>query len=366
MKKIFLLQLLFISVAANATIRTVSNQPSGGAQFNTIQAAVDASANNDTILVHGSANTYAAFDIVDKKLTLIGPGWAPDKNIALQAIINGCNLRNTPANGSPSGTEFQGLIFVQGANLGANLAAGDGGFGSLRMIRCQFNQTVNFSFGTSNNLFEGCLFLTTINFTTNATNGVGNMLFQNNIFYANQCCTGASLAGLASNISNVQFDHNLFYGDGSIPGVPVFSNCNFLSLSNNIFVKRTPASGLSNSTFTNNITFNCGPNGDTAWIRNGNVGTGNIPAQDPQMVDQVAVNNANFSGLLNFTIPAGPANNSGSDGKDIGLLFDPTGSLNWANSRNSRLPRIFSMNITTPTVASGSNISVTVEARKSN
>jgi hypothetical protein len=84
------------------------------------------------------------------------------------------------------------------------------------------------------------------------------------------------------------------------------------------------------------------------------------------MVDQTAVNSGTGNPLLNFTIAAGPANNSGSDGKDMGLLFDASGSLNWANSRNSRLPRIFSMNITNPTIPVGGSLNVQVEARKSN
>jgi hypothetical protein len=363
MKKIcYLFIIISIPFISSATVRTVSNQPSGGAQFNTIQLAVDASADGDTIYVHGSPNIYDVFTLADKKLVIIGPGWAPDKDMAFQAIINGCNLRNSTNPGSPSGTELQGLIFVQGVNLSVNFGS-DFGVGSLRIIRCQFNSTVNFSLGTSNDLFEGCLFLTSINFTTNSTNGASNILFQNNQFYANQCCTSAGFTGLNTNISNVQFDHNVFYGDGSGAGVLAFSGCQFLTLSNNIFSRRNP-SGVSNSTFTNNITINCGSTGDTVWIRNGNTGTGNIAAQNPQTTTDVTT--AGFSGLNDFTITSGPANNAGSDGKDIGLLYEPTGSLNWTNSRNSRFPRMFSMNITTPTVAAGGNINVVVEARKSN
>ncbi len=363
MKKIcYLFIILAIPFLSIATVRTVSNQPSGGAQFNTIQLAVDASADGDTVYVHGSANTYDGFSLTDKKLAIMGPGWAPDKDIALQAIINGCNLRNSSNPGSPSGTELQGLIFVQGANLSINFGA-DLAVSSLRIIRCQFSSTVSFSLGTSNDLFEGCLFLTTVSFTTNATNGASNILFQNNMFFANQCCTGTGFTGLNTNISNVQFDHNVFYGDGSVPGVQAFSNCQFLTFSNNIFSKRNPT-GISNSAFTNNITINCGSSGDTIWIRNGNTGTGNIAAQNPQTT--VDITTASFSGLNDFTITSGPANNAGSDGKDIGLLYEPTGSLNFTNCRNSRFPRMFSMNITTPTVAAGGNINVVVEARKSN
>lgn len=58
--------LLLISIA-QATVRTVSNVPSTLAQFNTIQAAVDASNNGDTVYVHGSPNQYAGFTITNKK-----------------------------------------------------------------------------------------------------------------------------------------------------------------------------------------------------------------------------------------------------------------------------------------------------------
>ena len=66
--------LLFAVSSANAIIRTVSNTPSTLAQFNNIQAAVDASASGDSIYVHGSPNAYAAFTITNKQLVIIGPG----------------------------------------------------------------------------------------------------------------------------------------------------------------------------------------------------------------------------------------------------------------------------------------------------
>ena len=93
---------------------------------------------------------------------------------------------------------------------------------------------------------------------------------------------------------------------------------------------------------------------------------GNVENQDPQMVDQAAVNNGTNNPLLNFTIGAGPSNNSGSDGKDMGLLFDANGALNWTNSRSSRLPYVYSMSILNPTIAAGGTLNVQVEARKSN
>ena len=102
-----MLVLVFVLVAllnTNATVRTVSSNPSNLGQFSTIQAAVDASADSDTVYVYGSPNVYAAFTISDKKITVIGPGWAPDKNLPLTAIVAGVTINNSAAGGSPAGS----------------------------------------------------------------------------------------------------------------------------------------------------------------------------------------------------------------------------------------------------------------------
>ncbi len=360
MKKIFYaFVMLATALSVNATVRTVSNVPSTLAQFNTIQAAIDASANGDTVYVHGSPNQYAYFQVTDKKVTIIGPGWSPDKNLPLQAVVQGCAFYNNVAAGDVAGSEVQGLVFVSDANF----AYSNNGLGTsnIRVIRCQFSSSVSLTYAASGFLFEGNIFYHVISF--NGGVNYTNILFQNNLFYANTCCTGSGINGLTNSV-NVRFDHNLFYGNGPV----VFgSNCRFLTLTNNIFNKRSPAENLSFSTFNNNITNQCGTLGDTAWIRNNNVdGGGNIASQNPQMADQTAVDLPNTNPLLNFTIAAGPANNAGSDGKDIGLLYDAAGTLNWVNSRNSRLPRIFSMNIINPTIAPGGTLNVAIDARKSN
>jgi hypothetical protein len=61
-----------------------------------------------------------------------------------------------------------------------------------------------------------------------------------------------------------------------------------------------------------------------------------------------------------------PANNTGSDGKDMGLLFDATGSLNWSNSNMSRIPFIIDMNILTTTITAGGTLNVQVGASRNN
>ncbi len=365
--------IFWLSISAYGTTWTVSSNPATLGQFSTIQAAVDAAADGDSILVYGSPNVYPVFTLMDKHLTIVGPGWSPDKNLPHTATVAGCNFRNSPGPGSPSGSEIQGLVFNQPANLGAAIGGGDTGSDNLRIIRCHFMSSINFSFASTGLLFEGNIFWSLANFSTTST--YQNILFQNNVFFFSTCCIGGMVGGLTNSV-NVNFDHNLFYSTNNNSGsiVAIFqSNCNAITLSNNIFNQCNVGLNLSFSTFNNNITNNGGlsaanaTSNATPWLVNNNVdGGGNVSNTNPVMGDQAAINGGTYNPLLNFTVSSGPANNSGSDGKDMGLLFDSTGSLNWTNSRNSRLPRIFSMNITTPTIAEGGSLSVTVEARKSN
>lgn len=365
--------LFLISINGFTTVRTVSNNPATIAQFSTIQSAIDASADSDTVYVYGSPNTYDAFTILDKRITVFGPGRSPDKNLPLQAIVNGATLRNSPAGGSADGSELHGLVFVGEVNLTRSQVGGDGSVNNVRVMRCQFSNRIIWQLNATGHLLEGNIFYNQLNFTGSAS--YTNFLFQNNIFYFNAAVLPSQISSLTNSV-NVRFDHNLFYSNNNAGGsvVSVFgSNCRFLNFSNNIFNQANAGLNVSFSTFTNNITNNITLNSSNAvsnatpWSVNNNVdGGGNIANQSPQLSAQTAVDAGNGSQLLDFRIVSGPANDAGSDGKDLGLLYDTVGSLNWDNSRNARLPRIFSMNITTPTVSPGGNISVTIDARKSN
>jgi hypothetical protein len=352
MKQFFFSAALLAGLYANATIRTVSNNPSTIAQFSTIQAAVDASSSGDSVYVHGSPNLYANFIITNKRLVIIGPGWAPNKNLPFTATVSGCTITGAAS----SNTEIQGINFNNAVNIFTNHPD------SLRFIRNKLSSsTIHISetgVTYKGYLFEGNIFNVHAGVSANSNSTYQDFVFQNNYFFNN--FSGNTIVEFFNTV-NVLFDHNLWFGTNS----SCFSNCRFLTITNNIFVLRNAATGNSFSTFNNNITLNSGNN--TPWASNNNIDAGgNVANQDPQMVDQVAVNAGTDNPLLNFTIAAGPANNTGSDGKDMGLLYDVTGSLNWANSRASRLPFIFSMNITNPTIATGGTLNVQVEARKSN
>ena len=78
---------LLFALSLNATIRTVSNSPATLAQYNSIQAAIDASNSGDTVYIHGSGTGYAGATIQDKSIALIGPGWSPTTSPAAKAFV---------------------------------------------------------------------------------------------------------------------------------------------------------------------------------------------------------------------------------------------------------------------------------------
>jgi hypothetical protein len=110
--------------------------PSTLAQYNTIQAAIDASNSGDTVYVHGSPNAYSAFTINGKKITVIGPGWSPDKNLPFGASVPGMTLTGASA----AGTEIQGLVITSTVDINTNHPD------NLRIIRNYFTVERRFIF----------------------------------------------------------------------------------------------------------------------------------------------------------------------------------------------------------------------------
>ena len=355
MKPLFFILSFGLCVNMFATVRTVSNSPGTVAQYTTIQAAVNASVNDDTIYVHGSSVQYAGFTITDKRLVVIGPGWSPMQSFmpyqasVLDITINGSGSSNT---------EIQGLNVITAVSV-SSASHPD----NLRFIR---NRLTTITIGSGSATYTG--YVIEGNWFMNSGLNVAqscfftNFIIRNNVFFSNSAAT--SVFGFFNSIS-VLLDHNLFYGPSN-GSINVFGNCRGLLITNNIFVRRNAAASNTNSVFHKNITYNAGV--DNPWdAAYGNSGDDNFAGQDPQMADQTAVNSGtNNNLLLNFTIASGPANNIGTDGKDLGLLFDATGSLNWTNSRMSRLPFVYSMNISNPNIPAGGTLNVQVEARKHN
>lgn len=372
MKKLLFIALTILGYQANATVRTVNNVTGGGGQFVTINAAIEASAMGDTIYVSGSPIIYEAFEIVNKKLTIIGPGWAPQKNNPVRALVAGGTIRNSVASNVTSnsnGCEVQGLVFNSSLNIfGASTTTT---VNNIRIDRCEFRNGINASaFNASNYIIENCYITGSLaRIDLRPDFSYSNFLIQNNIFRMDVNNNGFFIG--FNNISNFIINHNLFVTNApGATGSSISNNndINNATFSNNIFVNINLNTGPKLCTFNNNLTFYTEVAALPApWLVGNNIdGGGNLNNVSPQIADQAIVNKGVDNPIANYTIAAGPANNTGTDGKDLGLLFDATGSLNWASARGARLPFIFSMNITNPTVAPGTNLSVEVTAKKNN
>src|SRR5436190_19436564 len=234
MKQFFLLLMTLTCIYVNATIRTVSNTPATLAQFSTIQAAVDASSSGDTIYVHGSPNVYASFTITNKQLVIIGPGWSPNKNLPLTVSVPGFTITGA----SSSNSEIQGLVVTSTIVINSNHPD------NIRLIRNYFSN-ISLSINQGSTTFIGYLFEGNVfdNSVVDATSSstYQNFLFQNNYFNDNACCRTANISSFANSV-NVLFNHNLWFGTSNTVVRPCFAaNCRFLTLTNNIFVKRDAA-----------------------------------------------------------------------------------------------------------------------------
>lgn len=373
MKNLYFITLVLLasinSIQCLAAVLTVSNIPTPTiAQFNNLQAAVNAAASGDTILVNGSLNQYAGCTVNNKRLTILGPGWGPNQLInQYNAIVQGITLTGSGC----TLTEIQGLNFVGDLTLNSN--APD----SIRIIRNRFSGSgvvINQGYNTYRNyIFEGNYFGYVNQIYSRSIMAVGHsvylsFVFRNNVFFVAGFIFGneGAIVGFNNIGNSVLFDHNIWHGPETGQTFDAFDACSFIILTNNIFIRRNP--NISNSTFAHNLTFQCSNN--TPWTANNNTNSaGNISNTNPQMGSQSTINTGGGNSnnpLLDFTISTGPANDAGLDGKDLGLLFDSSGPLNWANSRNSRLPRVYEMTITNPVVPAGGNLNINLVGKTSN
>src|SRR6202007_2504242 len=98
----------------------------------------------DTILVQGSGTVYAAFNVQDKRLVIIGPGWNPLRSVpSLTAKVNVCNINGVAS----SGTEVQGLTFNSGLIIDKTVS-----INNIRIIRNHFLGNLNIGNSGSNGI----------------------------------------------------------------------------------------------------------------------------------------------------------------------------------------------------------------------
>jgi pectin methylesterase-like acyl-CoA thioesterase len=202
--------LLFNVVTLQAqTTYTVDNTPNSGAQFTSIQAAINAASNGDTIYVQQSITPYSGTVannlaiIVDKSLTLIGRSHTDQFYLtSLDSISFIENSSNSNIRGfSISSINFRSTI----ATTLSNYSISDNLIGSAGIGQ----QGSGINYNVSNVEFQG-------NAVTNRMNvgiNVSNIVLRNNYF------SGPANGGSAFSIDkplNVIISNNVFRpGSGS-------------------------------------------------------------------------------------------------------------------------------------------------------
>jgi hypothetical protein len=222
----FVFSFILISQQGTATVRTVSNDPAYPAQFTDIQNAIYSSNPGDTIYVQGSSYYYSYFSLFFN-LTIIGPGFSPQKQDIFKAMIQPAYYVSIGP--GASGSSIQGMYIPGGVQVTgfsvtlSNIQLIRNYIGGLFTGGSSLNLT---NWVIQNNYFDPsgpCI-------NMNGASVVSNWLVLNNYF---RNTNGWSLAYFPSpGTSSVLIDHNLFVGNGTYYPLNFVSN---FSLSNNIF-----------------------------------------------------------------------------------------------------------------------------------
>jgi hypothetical protein len=298
--------MILISISSFSTVLTVSQSVNLPAQYTTIPNAISAASDGDTIFIHASAQWYAPWVTLSKRLVLIGPGHHP-RTASGQSVL----IQNFEMNAGAAGSTIIGLAFYNPINVVFVSASTQL---NLTFKNCNFN-TLNIPCGFSSFVVENCIFSGgNLFFHQQGDAYRTGLVIRNNIFSTWPVTGSASIVNIDD---NGIIDHNLFIGSHSL--VRAFSELSNCTISNNIFYYRTiDTTGTYTATgcvFLNNITWQCTNN---TLPTPGNSGSGNINA-DPQLINFPPAATL-FSYNYNYhTSGSSPAQNAATDGTDIGL-----------------------------------------------
>jgi len=348
-----IISLLLLSVFAKATVWTVDNNINSLAQFTTIQEAIGAASNGDTIMVAGSNTNYASI-IINKKLTLIGPGYNP--KIGYPASISNIGLDTIPNFSGASGTRIIGFKFgyigvVGGNDVIKNVTIernkiSSANFGSYWVVKnniiIECNVAVNTQCIISNNIFIN---ISASNSLTFLARSGALVLFSNNVVITNGGCFSNNASNITSSyyIDNCIVTNNIFYG--SSPNNPYDVNC----------------------TWNNNISYST--INDNFNLSGSNSGTGNIVGADPMFT---SVSSTTFDYSYDFHLQAGsPGKNAGTDGTDIGIYggmypFPSGGDVPYQTSPVPNVPQILEMNVINQVLNIDGTLQIQIHAKSNN
>ena len=347
--KAFLLASL-LSGGASATVLTVNNE--GGAQYGSLQLALDSASNGDTLLVQGSPVSYNADN---------GNGW--NKNL----VVIGTGFNSPKQVFNPTSFNLSSAY-----NVGGTFAIS--GVGSSKFYGIRFLRDVIAYTNLNNLVFEGCLFeqkfAVESNYNFTLTLAISNTVFKNCVF-RNTNTTSVSFLGYAN---SVVFTHcifgNMIIGNSNTNIYNVtFEHCVFLANSGNYFGGVSNAI-INNSIFYGNASINstasafnncCSLIATTGWNSNGNIANNCLNAVDPLFVN--APVGSTYNNSLSLQLQASSAAiGAATDGTDLGLYGGVSHFSNYGEP--NAVPVVRQMNIQNMSVPTNGNVNVKVRSTK--
>lgn len=332
MKKfLFSILAVLFSISTFATVRTVFNGTPSPGYFTTFAAAHTASANGDTIYVMGSSAGYGS-QAITKKLTIIGPGFYPKKDLGVAAYFDNIYI------GSDS-------VVISGISAGYIYANYSAPNNNVFIKNCLMTYLFTYqNYPISNFIVEGCVITGYVQFTQTVQS---NLLFRNNSF------STSTFSNCIYSVNNASFDHNIFHNFYGYAFATSISNCLF---TNNIFLT-APTSGTINCQFNNNVTYYPGQANSVVQLpQANNTGVNNQIQVNPQFVNAVIPFTANTNYRL---APTSPILTAGIAGAQPGVYG---GSGVYLASGEPEIPVIRSFTIFNPTLPATGSLNVNIKA----
>ena len=325
------------SILLGQNIINVNNTSSGvTTQYTTIQAAVTAANNGDIIYLYPSSISYGAATI-NKKLTIIGPGYLVAQNPSLQIntyVSNGIVDNLTFAAGSNGS-------LVTGVDINVIIMNGQA---NIAIQRCKLRAYSNLD-NTNNILYEGNYFEWTGNpHSINANSNNNGLIIRNNIFATTHSNVGYYDIVTQPNGTAI-VENNVFRWYCYFHNTIVRNNI-FLQNATNVIVNNGTGNSYLNNILVGNQT---------------GLGTTNIIAVPEASICQGYPTQGATTFDDRFMLKSGsPAIGAGIGGIDCGAF---SGSTPYKLSGIPFVPLIYQVNApTTGNAATGINVNVKIRA----
>lgn len=307
MKTLLLLLTIFTGGALfSQTTHTIDNSTNSGAQFNSLQAAIDAASSGDTLYIHPSQIPYGNVTLT-KILNLRGLAHAAEIGTNVYAEIG--NLNINASFGAPG-------ITMEGLRISQVGISGSENYNDAVIKNCRINRIAVSSttaqcdnWIVSGNVFPGN------NPGIVGKTGHDNWVFVNN--HIRQDATAQSWYTIEGFNASDLIRNNIFITD-QIGGPATFCNqCSSALIENSLILFNGTALSIADPggqvSFSHCLSYNYA--GGTMEPLNG---SDNLDNTDPMFVN---ASDANFSYGKDFHIQDGaPASTAGTDGGQLGIF----------------------------------------------